>query len=406
MADITMLLNTQFGNLSALFASDQTLWSNRGYDVTNIFAVDNTFFSTPVGNEATFGGQVRFRIRKAGGKVHKTWLKLTIDAGVLAGDRAAAYVDDLAAAIVQSAVVSYASKTLHAYDGQAVKPYRRLMENDIFREAYNAMAFAGLPPGSAGESVRIAQVTAQTLLYVPLDWLWFTRFEDYSLVPEALSSELDLFINYQSLGLCTYARIVSTGAGVAGVSPFTTAPNISSSRLFTQLIYVPTPEKNLNLMSYENDQGNLFKILDFEPQLLNSFSGAAQLVTITLNNFRLDCQFLFFFMRDSKCQTAFAADPMQSDTTPTLLSGAGSVNCLQPITDFQMTANGKLLINTVTELENRMLWREWYFKGINISEPIYVVPFSWLLRDAKNITSFQNMVSCHWNGVKMVDRRS
>ena len=30
---------------------------------------------------------------------------------------------------------------------------------------------------------------------------------------------------------------------------------------------------------------------------------------------------------------------------------------------------------------------------MQIAEPIYFIPFSWLLKDAKNVTSFQNMAN-------------
>ena len=79
-----------------------------GFDTTNIFAVDNTARTLPNGTQATFGGEDRFRLRKRGGRVHKTWLRLTISAGVVAAANRAAYVDDLAAAIIDNIRVEYA----------------------------------------------------------------------------------------------------------------------------------------------------------------------------------------------------------------------------------------------------------------------------------------------------------
>jgi hypothetical protein len=150
-ADVTALLNTQYGNLSALLASKQSLWTNRGYDTTQIQAVDNTFYASPQGNEANFGETVRFRIRKRGAQVHKTWLKVVTTAGVLAAGQEAAFVDDLGTALLQNVRLSYASKTLQEWNGEAIKAYRRLMYHDISREAYNAMAYAGLPPGKVSK---------------------------------------------------------------------------------------------------------------------------------------------------------------------------------------------------------------------------------------------------------------
>ncbi len=124
-ADVSILLNTQHGNLSALLASPQTLWGNRGYDTTNIFAVDNTFRTTPVGNEATFGREVRFRLRKRGGRIHRAWLRITITAGVLVAGTRAAYLDDLGALIIDNLKLQYASKDIHTYGGEMIKMYNR-----------------------------------------------------------------------------------------------------------------------------------------------------------------------------------------------------------------------------------------------------------------------------------------
>lgn len=401
-ADVTMLLNTQYGNLSALFASKQTLWSNRGYDTTNIFATDNTYFATGVGNEANFGQQQRFRIRKRGGRVHKAWLRVYITPGQInpaAFD--AAYVDDLAAAIIENARISYASKVLQEYNGEALKAYKRLMSHDIDREAYYAQAFGNLPPGGAFEAIRQANVAVAApaipvpesfILYVPLDWFYFTRCEDYACVPEALSSEIDLEIRYRPLQNVVYARTVPGGVTPV-VNPFAIQPTIVRSELFQQLIHVPVPEKNSNLRTYELEQGNLFKILDFEEQLNNVLPATAGVENIRLDNMRLDSQFIMFFVRDIAKDTPWAIDAMQSDTAATALTGGLAVNGLQPITSFRLVANGRVIVDTCTDIENRAVWRNIYFPGSQIAEPIYFIPFGWLLRDHKNIASFQNLAN-------------
>lgn len=389
-ADVTALLNTQYGNLSALLASKQSLWTNRGYDTTQIHAVDNTFYTSPQGNEANFGETVRFRIRKRGAQVHKTWLKVVTTAGVLAAGQEAAFVDDLGTALLQNVRLSYASKTLQEWNGEAIKAYRRLMYHDISREAYNAMTYAGLPPGVGGsEAQRQANVALALTLYIPLDFMYWCRFEDYSLVPEALASELELEVLYRPLNQVVYARVTATG--LTSSAPFSTAPTIASSTLYQQLIFVPTPDKNNMLKTYETDQGQVFKILDIEQQVGNTVSSAAGTYKIKLDNFRLDSSFIVFYLRSVGIDTPFALDRMQSDTTPTILTGAGSVAALQSIQSFRLLANGRVIVDTVTDIENRAIHRDIYFNGTQIAEPIYFIPFGWLLKDAKNVTSFQNM---------------
>lgn len=137
-ADVTPLINSNHGNLSKILASEQTLFSNRvrhfvisrfrliaqGYDTTNIFAVDNAAKTLPLGTQATFGAEDRFRLRKRGGRVHNSWLEISISAGVLAAGMEAAYVDDMST-IVQNCRVEYASKTIQEYPGEALKAYNR-----------------------------------------------------------------------------------------------------------------------------------------------------------------------------------------------------------------------------------------------------------------------------------------
>lgn len=401
-ADVTMLLNTQYGNLSALFAGPQTLWQNRGYDRTNIFAIDNTYFATTVGNEANFGQQCRFKFRKRGAKVHRSWLRVVMTQGQI--DNAnfrAAFHDDLAAALLENCRLSYASKVLQEYNGDALKAYKRLMEHDINREHYYAMAWGNLPPGGAGfEAIREGNVAVVApavpvvdgfVVYIPLDWLYFTRCEDYALVPEALSTELDLEVNYRPLARVVYAR---TAAGaVAAVNPFTIQPTINRTEFFQQLIHVPVPEKNASLMTYDSDQGNLFKILDFEPQVNTVIATGAGTYNIGLDNLRLDSQFLMFFMRDVNADVDWAQDRMLTDPTPTILPGGGAVNSLQQINSFRFIANGRVIVDTVTDIENRAIHRDMYLKGTQVAEPVYFIPFSWLIQDSKNVSSFQNLAN-------------
>lgn len=395
--DPTILLNANYGNISAILASGTSLWHNKGYDTTNIFAVDNSARTLPTGQQANFGGEERFRIRRRGGRVHKAWLRVNISAGTLNAANEAAYVDDLGQLFLENVRVEYASKTIQEYNGEAEKAYNRLVYNDISREHHNAMLLAGLPPGVGGsEASRSSTLTPPTLpaqiLFIPLDWLWFTKYEDYSLTPEALSSELDVVIRYRALEQLVYARVIATGLTPAG-DPFTTRPAITSVELFTQLVFEPHAMKNMYLRTFESEQGQLFKILDLERQVNQAIAAAAGTYTIRLDNLRLDSSFLMFFVRHVTKNTNWAIDRMQSDVTPTILSGAGSVAALTPITSFRLRANGSTIYDTCTDVENRAVWRSIYFPGSNVAEPIYFIPFSWLLREVKNVAGFQNLTN-------------
>jgi len=255
------------------------------------------------------------------------------------------------------------SKTIQEYNGEFLKAYCRLYYHDVYREAYNAMAFAGLPPGAGGgEAQREANASAAFILYVPLDWLWFTRFEDYALTPEAVSSELDVRIQYRALEELVYARVIATGAVVAA-DPFTTRPAITRAELCQQLIFEPHVQKGIHLSSFESRQGQLYKILDVEEQVNLAVAAAAGTYTFRLDNFRLDSAFLMFYLRANAINTDWAIDRMQSDPTATILPGGGSVAALQQITSFRLLANGSVIVDVTTDIENRAVWRKMYWPG-------------------------------------------
>lgn len=391
--DPVIMMNANFGNLSKVLASEQSLWRNRGYDTTNIFAVDNTARTPPTGTLGNFGGSTRFQFRKRGGRVHKAWLKVTVSAGVVAAANRAAFVDDLAANLLEKVTIEYSSKTMHEYSGEMVKHYNRLMFHDITRESYNAMAFAGLPPGAGGaEAQREALASNAFTVFVPLDWLWFTRSEDYSMTPEALASNLELVVQFRNLEQLIYARVTATGLTPAA-DPFTTRPIITDCQLYTQLIFTPHVEKTMHLGEFEKRQGHIYKILDREVQLAQPIAAAAGVYPIKLDNFRLDSQFLMFVVRTNTINTNYAIDRNTSDPTSTILPGGGSVAALQPIISFRLLANGSTIVDTCTDIENRAVWRSIYFPGSQIADYVYFIPWSWLLRDAKNVSGFQNMAN-------------
>lgn len=104
-------------------------------------------------------------------------------------------------------------------------------------------------------------MSAAITIYVPLDWLFFVRSEDYSLTPEALASELDLNVLYSTLERMVYARVTATSLVPTTATLWTTQPAITQSALYTQLIHTTQVEKALHLATYESAQGNVYKIL-------------------------------------------------------------------------------------------------------------------------------------------------
>lgn len=250
-----------------------------------------------------------------------------------------------------------------------------------------------MPPGVTGgyEATRQANTAAAFSVYVPLDWLWSTRFEDYAQTPESLASELELVIQYRALNQLIYGRI--TASGLTTVTPFTTAPAITGTTLYTQLIFTPVPEKNLHLSIFESEQGKIDHILDFESQTNIDIAAAAGTYRVKLDNLRLDSQMIIFFMRSSLINTPYAVDRMQSDVTATILTGGGSVAAMQTITSFRLLANGNTIVDSQTDVFNRAYMRKNYFPGSQVAEPIYFIPFSWNTKDAKNVSGFQNLAN-------------
>jgi hypothetical protein len=180
----------------------------------------------------------------------------------------------------------------------------------------------------------------------------------------------------------------------ATVSPFTADPVITSCKLFVQTIFTPHIEKTAHLSSFEQKNGQIYKILDFEEQLNNVVSNNAGVQpAIKLDNFRLDSQFLMFVVRDGRINTPFQLDRTMTDSTVSIVPGGGSVNGLLPINTLQLKANGSIIVDQCTEIENRALWRKLYLPSGQIAGFVYFIPFSWLIRDAVNVSGFQNMAN-------------
>lgn len=390
MTDPTILTSANYSAISRMLSGPNSIWNNSGFEVTNIFAVDNTYKQTNPGTPVQWGGEERFRFRKQGGRIHNAWLKVQISAGTTTPLLTeGCWVDDLAANLPEQIRVQNGPNIVAQYRGEHLKQYMRLYMNDIARETYFATALAGLPPGLAGAENSRRVGTALTV-YIPLDWLWFTRSEDYAFNPEALAGELELIIKWRNLSELAYGRVILGGAVT---NPWSVAPTITSVELCTQLVHPPKIEKSQHLATFEGKDGHLMKVLDFEEQLKVEVGTAADTYRIQLLNFRADCQFLMFCVRDSRIDTPYALDRTMSDSTGTILSGGGSVAAKLPITSFQMKSNGQLIVDTCTDVDNRGIWRKMYWPGSQARDFDYFVPFGWNLRDHRNVCNFQNMAN-------------
>lgn len=405
MSDPTALINANKGGIQPLITTGASIYEYQGYTAHNIFVVDNTAAVEQMGNVSSFGEVARFRLRKRGGQMSQTWLKLVIQNVTpdVIVNQSSAWVDDLGANIIEQLDVMYSTKTIQSYKGEGLKFYQRLMDHDITKEHYNGLQLAGLP-GAAGEAIRQAYLlgtptpgvtsvdaNGQFIIWVCLDWLWFTKDMRTLLTPEAVSSEIELVIKLRPLNQLVYAR---SPAG-APVDPWAVGgvrPRIIEESIVTQLIFTPKVEASKHLARFETTKGLLYKILDFEEQLGEIVSNnGAHVEKVKLTNFRLDSQFLFFCVRDTDINIPYAIDRATSDTTVTAFTGGGPVNgVLQDVLRFRLTANGSELVGWQSEAENRFLMRKLYFPGSQAAGAIYFVPFAQKLREFMNCFGYQN----------------
>lgn len=397
------------------------------YQAYNIFAVDDSAKTLPIGNPGGFGEFVRFRLRKRGGRVGHTYLDvlITVPETVDPANFTAAWVDDLGANLIEQVIVEYSSKHLHVYRGEQLKKYQRLMDHDITKEHYNGNQLAGLPGvngeqlrSNASTSVGVIQVGAlvagQFRLRIALDWIWWTKEDESALATEALASDIDIQIKFRPISQLVYARAI--GVPAVPVDPFAgdgvAYPTLTAPQLYHELIFTPKVEASKHLSRYENRRGLMFKILDFEEQNNNVVAkpaaGSSSIVQIPLNNFRLDSLFLFFDVRDSRINTPYGVDRGSSDNTySNVMNGiatvtAGAVSppvaaanvrqsgALNIIKRFRLTANGSVLMDWVEEFENRGMWRKKYFPGSQVNGAVYFAPFAKKLREYKHCFGYQN----------------
>jgi hypothetical protein len=403
MSDPTALINANKGGIQPLITTAVSLYEYQGYTASNIFVVDNTAAVDQISNVSTFNQTTRFRLRKRGGQMSQTWLKVAIQNSTPDVGSDAAWIDDLGAGLIEQLDVEYSTKKIQSYKGEALKFYQRLMDHDITKEMYNGLQLAGLP-GVAGEVIRKAYlkngVTAgvtsvdangQFFIWICLDWLWFTKDLRVMLTPEAVSSEIEIIIKFRNLNNLVYCR----NAGGATVDPWAGSgvyPSIISTQIVHQLVFTPKVEASKHLSRFETTKGLLYKILDFEEQLSEPVSNTgAHVEKVKLTNFRLDSQFLFFCVRDTRINTPWSIDRMTSDTTATAFTGGGAVNgVLDCVNQFRLSANGSELVGWQSETENRFLMRKLYFPGGQAAGAIYFIPFAQKLREFMHCHGYQN----------------
>ncbi len=406
MSDPTAQINANKGGIQALLTNpDVSLWEYQGYDASNIFVVDDNAKAEFLGNAvATFNQTAIARLRKRGGRPFQTWLKLNIrnraarDAGLQA-----AWVDDLGANLLEYVEVKYSSKDLQTYSGEALKFYQRLMDHDVTKEHYNALQLAGLP-GVVGETVRSAYLSnvpnplttidaaGNFQIWICLDWIWFTREARKAFTTEALSSEIEVKFKFRRIEELVYSR----DAGGFPNNPWALTalpPQITEIELKHQLVFTPVTETTNHLERFESEEGLSFKVLDFSPQLGVELGNTAKVYPVKLPNLRLDSQFCFFVIRDTRINVPWAIDRTSSDITPTAFTGGGAVNACLPIVRFRVLSNGTLIKDWQSEQENRILMRKLYFPGSQINGFVYFFPWSQYLRDHANVHGYQNLTN-------------
>lgn len=143
--------------------------------------------------------------------------------------------------------------------------------------------------------------------------------------------------------------------------------------LSANLRAITGPEQDRHLRRFESEQGILYKLLDLELQVRQSFSNNAGTYTFKLDNLRLESQFLLFFIRKGAIDQPWGLDRMQSSNTQTILTpvAPGDVSALEPIVSFRLIANGKVLIDPCLDAENRAVWRKNYFP-VSVSTATYI----------------------------------
>lgn len=276
MADPTARINSNKGGIAPLITTAASIFEPTPYQAYNIFAIDDSAKTLPIGNPGGFGEFVRFRLRKRGGRVGHTYLDvlITVPETVDPAAYTAAWVDDLGANLIEQLVVEYSSKHLHVYRGEQLKKYQRLMDHDITKEHYNGNQLAGLP-GVNGEQLRSnastsvgvinvgALVAGSFRLRIALDWIWWTKEDESALATEALASDIDIQIKFRPLSQLVYARQI--GVPAVAVDPFladgVAYPTLTAPQLYHELIFTPKVEASKHLSRYENRRGLMFKIL-------------------------------------------------------------------------------------------------------------------------------------------------
>lgn len=422
------VLQTNFGQLTPMLVSPMTIFQPKAWTATNLHVLDETTTLSPVRSNTQFGETARFiQIKRA--TLHLGFvLEVVLSSSVLVGagitDRRAAYCNNLGDQLLKMVTHRYGSTILHQYDGEYAQLYRRLCHNEISDEARNALSLGGLPlTVGAGipEYQRRAALTNGFTLYVPLDRLWFAQNPDEAWMPEAYATEGEIEITFARLAEVVYNARVRGGLGSTITTPFTTAPTITSMRLYAREVTLTSPEKSQRLLNYESDQGILTHFLDVESQrgIVLTGTGTANNVSfrVALDNIRLDMQELFFIVRrglgagvpinQASLDTDWGGDKLQApvyDFTALATGGAaariGSVFdnvtpvyidvLVDDIVSYHLESNQKRLVEPQVELLGRCWVRQLYHPNSQVRDPIYQISFSFAPEETKLITGLQS----------------
>lgn len=342
------------------------------------------------GQRPNFGDTARYVMPKTSTLLDEVHIVNTISAGVLAGGRSAAYVNNFGDLLAEEITLRYGSTILQSIPGVWHAAWRRISRNDVNIEGVNALVLGGLPPAGATETIRQDAVTNGVVIYTPLEELYFVHDKSQCWMPEAHSLEGEIIVKYSPLARLVYSD--------NGADPFTTAPAITESYMRICEVTLSATEKAQRLQTYAGKQGQLHKFLDLERVENVNFTGTGtanpRILDVPLDNFRMDMVELLFMLRtatDSASATApavdkdWAGDPLEASTNTSNVTGA-SVGTVKDITSYQLLVNGKILQDTVEDLWNRAKMRKRAHPDAQIASGIYVHPFAVYPEERKNAT--------------------
>lgn len=396
--DGNALIATKYGQMGPLLIGGKSLFEPRYWDRTNLHVIDHSVSYTPSGNQTpSFGDTARFVLQKRASLTGEMLIECVISAGVIGpANITAAYVKNLGDQLARTVTIRYGSHVLQAYPGEFQYIWHRVCQHDNHLEGRHALVLGGGGPGSPSEQDRINAVTQGVTVFIKLDEVFFSQYDDEHWMQEAYATEAEIEVEFEQLG-----RLVISGSLA---DPFAggTRPAITQVRLRPMEVTLPAPEKAARLTHYESERGHLLKFLDIESQLNTTFAGlntgANRELRVRLGNIRLDMVELFILFRDDFESANWSFDRLESDrnTASLILDPAaapingGDFATMHAIVSMRLEANGKRIFEDQAELLNRAWVRKYYHPDSQIADPIYVMSFARLPEDRKNSTSFQN----------------